>query len=53
MKKSHKKLNVNTQTIRTLASNDLTVVAGGWIRPPITWSCPQPFAPTENGAKVE
>jgi hypothetical protein len=42
MKKSIKKLTVNLQTIRTLATDDLAQAAGGWIRPPITWSCPQP-----------
>jgi hypothetical protein len=42
MTKSSKKLAVTRQTIRVLAGEDLAGVAGGWIRPPITWSCPQP-----------
>jgi hypothetical protein len=42
MKKSNNKLVVNKQTIRVLAKDALADVAGGWIRPPITWSCPQP-----------
>jgi len=25
-----------------LGASDLDDVAGGWIRPPITWGCPQP-----------
>jgi len=42
MKKSDKKLTVNKQTIRVLSADGLEGVLGGWIRPPITWSCPQP-----------
>jgi hypothetical protein len=42
MKKSNKKLAVNKQVLRVLADNALADAAGGWIRPPITWSCPQP-----------
>jgi hypothetical protein len=39
-----KKLALTKQTIRVLASTELNNVAGGWIRPPITVSCPQPSA---------
>jgi len=45
MKQSIKKLVVNRQTLRVLATDVLAEVAGGWIRPPITWSCPQPAVP--------
>jgi len=41
MKKAVKKLRMNQQTIRVLVPDDLAQAAGGWIRPPITWSCPQ------------
>src|SRR6266545_795125 len=41
MKKSTSKLTLSKQTIRVLAGHDLAPVAGGWIRPPISWSCPQ------------
>jgi hypothetical protein len=42
MKKAIKKLNLNRQTIRVIATDELAQAAGGWIRPPISWSCPQP-----------
>jgi hypothetical protein len=42
MKKAIKKLKVDKSTIRVLVTDDLVQAAGGWIRPPITWSCPQP-----------
>lgn len=42
MKKTSKKLVVNKHTIRVLSADTLAHVVGGWIRPPITWSCPQP-----------
>jgi hypothetical protein len=42
VKKAVKKLDLNKQTIRVLAAGDLAAAAGGWIRPPISWSCPQP-----------
>ena len=43
MKKITKtKLALNKQSIRILVRDDLANVAGGWIRPPLTWSCPQP-----------
>jgi hypothetical protein len=53
MKKPSKKLSVNKQTIRALAADDLALAAGGWIRPPITWSCPQPLLSSANCPKME
>jgi hypothetical protein len=52
MKKAAKKIGLNKQTIRVLVDNDLVQAAGGWIRPPITWSCPQPSA-SGCGLKIE
>jgi hypothetical protein len=42
MKNTIKKLRLGKQQVRVLVTEDLGQVAGGWIRPPITWSCPQP-----------
>lgn len=42
MKKAVHKLRLNKQQIRVLATGELTQAAGGWIRPPLSWSCPQP-----------
>ncbi len=44
MKKTIKKLHLNKQQIRVLVPGELGEAAGGWVRPPITWSCPQPSA---------
>jgi hypothetical protein len=44
MKNTVKKLRLNKQQVRVLVAEDLTRAAGGWIRPPLTWSCPQPSA---------
>ncbi|HZJ65558.1 MAG TPA: hypothetical protein VFD36_18745 [Kofleriaceae bacterium] len=52
MTKSTKKLSVNKQTLRVLGGDELTGVAGGWIRPPITWSCPQPPPSSSNCPKT-
>jgi hypothetical protein len=52
VKKAVKRLDLNKQTIRVLASDDLAEVGGGWIRPPITWSCPQPPPPSSNCPKT-
>jgi hypothetical protein len=41
VKKAVKKLTLNGQTVRLLATDELGAAAGGWIRPPLTWSCPQ------------
>lgn len=53
MTKPSKKLTVNKQTIRVLGGQDLEGVGGGWIRPPITWSCPQPPPSSSNCPKQE
>jgi hypothetical protein len=42
MKNTIKKLRLNKQQVRVLVADDLAQAAGGWIRPPLTWSCPQP-----------
>jgi hypothetical protein len=42
MKNTIKKLRLGKQQVRVLVTDDLAEVAGGWIRPPLTWSCPQP-----------
>ena len=39
---SNKTLKLSTQAIRQLTDSQLTQAVGGWIRPPITISCPQP-----------
>lgn len=44
MKNALKKLRLNKQQVRVLVADDLAQAVGGWIRPPITWSCPQPSA---------
>jgi len=40
------KLKLDKDTVKDLATNDMKNVKGGWIRPPISWTCPQP---TDNG----
>lgn len=52
MQKPSKKLAVTKQTIRMLGGEDLLEVQGGWIRPPITWSCPQPAPSSSNCPKT-
>lgn len=44
MKKSIQRFRLNKQQIRVLVTEDLDQANGGWIRPPLTWSCPQPSA---------
>jgi hypothetical protein len=44
MKKAARKLGIRKQTIRFIVTEELAQANGGWIRPPITWSCPQPSA---------
>ena len=44
MKNTIKKLRLHKQQVRVLVAEDLAQANGGWIRPPITWSCPQPSA---------
>jgi hypothetical protein len=38
------KLVLRKETLRQLTPVELKQVAGGWMRPPMTWSCPQPSA---------
>lgn len=42
MKNTVKKLGLGKQQVRVLVADDLAQAGGGWIRPPITWSCPPP-----------
>lgn len=39
-----RKLVLRKETLQQLTPGELKQVAGGWIRPPLTWSCPQPSA---------
>jgi hypothetical protein len=39
-----RKLVLRKETLRQLTPSELKLAAGGWIRPPLTWSCPQPSA---------
>jgi hypothetical protein len=42
MKKiTKKKLALTKQSVRVLVEDDLATVAGGWVNPPITWTCSQ------------
>ena len=52
MKQAIKKLQLNKQTLRVVGFDELGQAAGGWIRPPLTWSCPQPSA-SGCGSKFE
>ena len=52
MKKAVKKLVVHKQTIRTLGLEQLAEAGGGWIRPLITWTCPQPPPSSSNCPKL-
>ena len=52
MTKSSRKLTVNKQTLRVLVADELADVAGGWIRPMITVSCPQPAPSSSNCPKL-
>jgi hypothetical protein len=37
-----KKLELVKETIQELTESEAEQVKGGWLRPPISWSCPQP-----------
>jgi len=39
-----RKLALRKETLRQLTASELKQAAGGWIRPPLSWSCPQPSA---------
>jgi hypothetical protein len=42
MSSKPRKLSLSFETLRRLSPDDLVRVAGGWIRRPLSWSCPQP-----------
>lgn len=44
MKQSIQRFRLHKQQIRVLVTDDLAQAHGGWIRPPLSWSCPQPSA---------
>ena len=46
-----RKLTLRKETLRQLTPGELKLAAGGWIRPPITWSCPQPPPSSSNCPK--
>jgi hypothetical protein len=52
MKNTIKKLRLHKQQVRVLVAEDLAQANGGWIRPPITWSCPQPPPSSSNCPKT-
>src|SRR5262245_7463509 len=35
-------LRPNREAIQDLSEAELEAVSGGWIRPPLSWTCPQP-----------
>jgi hypothetical protein len=41
-KRRQRKLTLKVDVIRTLSDSEMNQVAGAWIRPPLSWSCPQP-----------
>ena len=43
-RRAERKLALKVDVIRTLSDTEMSQVAGAWIRPPLTWSCPQPSA---------
>ena len=43
-----RKLVLKRETLRQLTPSELKQAAGGWIRPPISWSCPQPAPSSSN-----
>ncbi len=47
-----RKLALKKETLRQLTPGELKLAAGGWIRPPITWSCPQPAPSSSNCPKT-
>lgn len=48
-----RKLVLKKETLRQLTASELKQAAGGWIRPPITWSCPQPPPSSSNCPKTQ
>lgn len=51
IKKPARRMNLSRTTLRTLTSDQLDAARGGWIRPPISWSCPQPAPSSSNCPK--
>ena len=47
-----RKLVLKRETLRQLTPGELKLAAGGWIRPPISWSCPQPPPSSSNCPKL-
>jgi hypothetical protein len=45
-----KRLTVRKQTLKDLSAGDGPM--GGWIRPPISWGCPQPAPASMNCTKT-
>ncbi|HUL64466.1 MAG TPA: hypothetical protein VLW55_07600 [Burkholderiaceae bacterium] len=43
-RRAERKLTLKVDVIRTLSDSEMNQVAGAWIRPPLSWSCPQPSA---------
>jgi hypothetical protein len=43
-RRAERKLSLKVDVIRTLSDSEMNEVAGAFIRPPLTWSCPQPSA---------
>ena len=43
-RRAERKLALKVDVIRTLSDSEMSQVAGAWIHPPLTWSCPQPSA---------
>jgi hypothetical protein len=41
-RRTERKLTLKVEVLRILSDSELNQVAGAWIRPPLTWSCPQP-----------
>ena len=46
-----RKLALKKETLRQLTPNELKFAAGGWVRPPISWGCPQPPPSSSNCPK--
>ncbi len=47
-----RKLVLKKETLRQLTASELKLAAGGWIRPPLSWSCPQPPPSSSNCPKT-
>ena len=47
------KLKLNKETVQDLPTGEMKDVKGGWIRPPISWTCPQPSQYGTCGCPVD